>query len=230
MGRWCTSPSPGSAPRVCRHGICLVMQALCCAWLRFCSLPAHLKSPPLSQCPAVPICSTTAFLPQAAPTAAAIRRPGQEGAVWGLLHVDTSQLLQTGLRRGGGCKAGTSSQVPPSTALHCSTSMVTGGRQGTQPQFHINLQQSQEQVQVPQTHRSANSSQQRPEPGYAQRGLRDLYGPKQTLHYGADPTACPGQPAPAPSLRGGCGGRSGAKGTACMGTATLQPCSRRGDA
>lgn len=122
---------------------------------------------------------------------------------------------------------------PAQPAPHRSSSTLstgTGGRQGTQPQLHMDLQQSQEQVQVPQTPRSANSSQQRPEPGYAQRGLRDPYGPKQTLHYGADPTACPGQAAPALSLRGGCGGRSGATGTACMGTATLQPCSSRGDA
>lgn len=166
-----------------------------------------------------------------------LRQPSGDLGRRGLSGDCSTWTHPSSCRRGSGgegdAKLEPAAKCPPSTALHCSTSMVsagTEGRQGTQPQFHINLQQSQEQVQVPQTHRSANSSQQRPEPGYAQRGLRDLYGPKQTLHYGADPTACPGQPAPAPSLRGGCGGRSGAKGTACMGTATLQPCSRRGDA
>lgn len=62
------------------------------------------------------------------------------------------------------------------------------------PALHISLEQLQEQVQVPQPHRSANSLQQGPGPGFAQRGLHDPYGRKQTLHYGGDPTGFPGQP------------------------------------
>lgn len=210
-------------------------------WCRHCAVRGSISAP----CPCTSNLlhhPSARLFPSAAPLHSCCRRlplqqPSGDVGRRGLSGDRSMQTRPTpGSGREGDGRAGSSSQMPPGTACptpqlqHAELSTGTGGRQGTQPQLHMDLQQSQEQVQVPQTPRSANSSQQRPEPGYAQRGLRDPYGPKQTLHYGADPTACPGQAAPALSLQGGCGGRSGATGTACMGTATLQPCSSRGDA
>lgn len=88
------------------------------------------------------------------------------------------------------------------------------------------------------THRSANSLQQGPGPGFAQWGLHDPYGRKQTLHYGGDPTASWGSPSSSSTipasmgrllLPGGCCGRRGTAGTARPRTGTAAPCSRRGE-